>query len=207
MLSLFRGYKPDWLYELLPYLYVAAGILTILILWNAMAIFSGCMLIIAGMIVWTMRKNYRKTLPSEKKANESKTDPGMVNITWRQSFSSGNKRIDDQHRSLFTEANELIDAITNHQPNAVINQTMRELIRDIQTHFRTEEEILEKLAPEIVESHKAMHAKLLEETLALADRVLRKNASPRELIGFLVFDVITNHLVREDSRFFPAIKR
>ena len=205
MFSVFQGYKPDWFYKKIPYLYVAAGIMTILVLKNAMAVFSGGMLITAGVTVWSLRKRNREALPSSNIANKDEKDPGLIHVVWRQSFASGHKIIDDQHRSLFTGANELIDVITNHQPSLVINAAMRELIKDIQTHFRTEEEILEKLAPGIIASHKAIHAQLLEETRALADRVLQKQASPRDLIGFLVFDVISNHLVREDSGFFPAI--
>ena len=108
--------------------------------------------------------------------------------------------------SLDNTFNELIDKITSHQTNAVINGTMRELIKEIQHHFTTEEQILDQHAPKIAESHKKIHAQLLEETRELAYRVLNKDASPRDLIGFLVFDVISNHLVREDSGFFHAIK-
>jgi hemerythrin-like metal-binding protein len=205
MFSVFRGYQPDWLYKKLPYLYISAGVLTILVLRNAMAFFSGFMLISAGMIVWSIRNKYRETLPSASVSNENNSDQ-LIHVIWRQSFNSGLIIIDNQHRSLFTKANELIDAITNHHPNLVINTTMRELIKDIQYHFKTEEEILEKLAPSIVASHKEIHAQLLEETRTIADRVLNKDATPRELIGFLVFDVISNHLIREDSEFFPVIK-
>ncbi len=205
MFSTFKGYTPNWLYQLPPYLYILAGILTIFILKNAMAVFSGCMLIAAGVTVWRLRKSSREVLPSANIASKDEKDTGLLHIVWRQGFASGHKIIDDQHRSLFNDANELIEVITNHQPSLVINATMRELIKDIQTHFRTEEEILEKLAPGIVASHKAIHAQLLEETRTLADRVLHKQASPRDLIGFLVFDVISSHLVREDSGFFQAI--
>ncbi len=170
-----------------------------------MAVFSGGMLITAGVTVWSIRKEKREALPSENLADKEEKDQGLIHVTWRENFKSGHFMIDNQHRSLFTKANELIDAITNHHQNLVINTTMRELIKEIQTHFRTEEQVLEKFAPKIAESHKLIHAKLLEETRALADQVLNREASPRELIGFLVFDVISNHLVREDSGFFQAI--
>lgn len=197
MSSLFRYYNPNWLYTLPPYLYIVLGILTILTLWNAMAVFSGCMLIMAGVIVWRMRLGY-KDLPEIDK--ENKKHKGLVYICWRQSFNTGHKIIDDQHQSLFIKANELIDAITISQTNIiVINEALSELIRDIQTHFRTEEGFLEKFAPGIVESHKAKHTELFQKTCEIVDRVRHKNVSPRELIGFLVFDVITNHLIKEDS--------
>ncbi len=206
MFSFFRCFKPNWLYTLLPYLYIGVGILTILTLWNAMAIFSGCMLILAGVIVWRMRSGY-KDIQEIDKEHKSRKKESLVHVSWRQSFSAGHKIIDDQHQSLFIEANEIIDAITNRQMNIVMNEALSELIRNIHTHFKTEEEYLEKLAPGIVELHKAKHTELLNKTQVVVDRVRHKNVSPRELIGFLVYDVIANHLIMEDSTWQEMINQ
>lgn len=205
MFDLFRMYKPKWLYESLPYIYIAAGVLTILLLWNFIAMFSGGMLIAAGATVWSIRQKYRKEPPARQAAGPKKNENGLVRIVWRPGFNSGHKTIDDQHQALFADANKLVDAITKRQPSAIINESMRELARNIQSHFKTEEAILEKLAPGIAAPHKALHTQLLAEMTALAERVVQKTATPSELIGFITFDVITNHIVREDAKFFPAI--
>jgi hemerythrin-like metal-binding protein len=205
MFNLFNAYKPDWLYKMLPYLYIAAGILTFLALKNAIAFFSGLILVTAGITVWSQRTSNKERSLSANRSDENDNNH-LIHVIWRQSFNSGHIIIDQQHRDLFIKANELIDKITNQSPDIVINTTMRELIKEIQYHFKTEEEILEKFAPKIVSSHKAIHAQLLGDTRELADRVINNVASPRELIGFLVFDVISNHLVKEDSGFFEAIK-
>jgi hypothetical protein len=57
---MFRSYKPEWLYEALPYLYVLAGIATIANLGNALSMFSGGLLISAGVFIWWMRRNSRQ---------------------------------------------------------------------------------------------------------------------------------------------------
>lgn len=206
MFNLFRGHKPQWLYESLPYIYIATGVLTFLHLRNVIAFLSGCMLITAGAMVWSIRHKYRKEPPAAITADLSKTDAGLVSIVWRQSFNSGHKTIDDQHQVLFADANNLVDAVTKRQPSAIINEALRKLVRNIQTHFRTEEAVLEKLAPGIAASHKALHMQLLAEMTAMAERVVQQTAAPRDLIGFITFDVITNHIVREDAKFFPMIK-
>ena len=41
MLGIFKTRKPKWLYESLPYVYIASGVLTFLLLRNAIAFFSG----------------------------------------------------------------------------------------------------------------------------------------------------------------------
>ena len=56
----FRGHKPDWLYEILPYVYLIGGVLTILTLKNFMGTFSGLLLVSAGAAVWSLRRSYRR---------------------------------------------------------------------------------------------------------------------------------------------------
>jgi len=199
------GNRPKWFYRLLPYLYAAAGVLTMLVLRNGLAIFSGCMLVTAGGIVWYMRRSYKEAATARN--IQTRNNPGLIDIVWRPGFNSGNRLIDDQHRSLFSVANRLTDEITNHQPEPMIKETIRELIQDIQAHFKAEEEILEKAAPGIAESHKAIHAQLIKEVGEIANRVVHRISSVRELIGFVLYDVIANHLTQEDTKFFPLIKK
>lgn len=45
-----------------------------------MVIFSGGMLIAAGVTVWSLRKSYRKELPSANTANKDEKDPGLIHI-------------------------------------------------------------------------------------------------------------------------------
>jgi hemerythrin-like metal-binding protein len=204
MFDRLQGNRPDWLYHSLPYFYAAAGVLTILLLRNGLAIFSGCLLITAGGMVWFMRRNHKEAAKARNMHNRTK--PGLIDIVWRPSYNSGSKLIDDQHRSLFAVANQLTDEITNHKPDQEIKETIRELIQDIQTHFKAEEEILEKAAPTIAVSHKAVHARLLKEVGEIVDRVTRRISPVRELIGFVLVDVIADHLTDEDTKFFPLLK-
>jgi hypothetical protein len=53
-------YKPAWLYESLPYFYIAAGLLTFTSLKHPAALFSSVLLIVAGILVWHMRRTHRR---------------------------------------------------------------------------------------------------------------------------------------------------
>ncbi|HAL37025.1 MAG TPA: hypothetical protein DCP03_02450 [Polaromonas sp.] len=63
-------YKPMWLYERLPYLYVAAGGVTIATLENAISLFSGGLLIMAGVHVWKMRRTDRRKIKIARQLRE-----------------------------------------------------------------------------------------------------------------------------------------
>ena len=55
-------YRPVWLYESLPYLYIAAGAITIAALPHPIALLSGCLLTAAGACVFKMRMGERRDL-------------------------------------------------------------------------------------------------------------------------------------------------
>ena len=55
-------YRPVWLYESLPYLYVAAGAITIAALPHPISLLSGCLLTTAGACVFKMRMGERRDL-------------------------------------------------------------------------------------------------------------------------------------------------
>ena len=57
-----KSYKPAWLYESLPYLYTAAGAVTIATLQHPISLFSGALLIVAGVHVFKMRMGERRDL-------------------------------------------------------------------------------------------------------------------------------------------------
>lgn len=57
---MFSFHKPDWLYETLPYIYVVEGIATIANLGNTLSLFSGGLLISAGVFIWWMRRSSRQ---------------------------------------------------------------------------------------------------------------------------------------------------
>jgi len=59
-----RSHKPDWVYELLPFLYIVGGVLAIIFLPSALGTLSGWLLVIAGGLVWAMRRSYRRGFTS-----------------------------------------------------------------------------------------------------------------------------------------------
>jgi hypothetical protein len=50
---------PNWLYGALPFGYILVGGATIFSLQGNLAIVSGVLLIVAGIIIWNLRREYR----------------------------------------------------------------------------------------------------------------------------------------------------
>jgi hypothetical protein len=51
---------PNWLYELLPYLYAVAGFATASYLDTPVGYVSGFLLLLTACLIWLMRRDYRQ---------------------------------------------------------------------------------------------------------------------------------------------------
>ena len=126
----------------------------------------------------------------------------LVQLTWKESFCSGNHLIDQQHESLFRTSNELLEAILQSQPEEEITSLLARLMKEVSQHFHDEESILKKITfPGIVE-HNAEHSKLLAKGLELSRGFNDSEHSLGYLFQFLVLDVVMGHLLKSDIEYF-----
>ncbi len=207
----FRVHKPDWLYESLPYLYAAAGFIVALTLPGGAAKFSGLLLISAGGSVWKVRRDYRRRAvreQAEQRARELEVEEenegsSLVQIFWRSSFEVGHPLIDRQHRRLFVLGNMLINALMMKQSKDDIELMMSELVDDISQHFKSEEEVMASFNVPLSEEHKNIHRMLLAQVQSLQLRFHEGRLSVSELVGFIAYDVVSQHIIKEDLKFAP----
>jgi hypothetical protein len=59
MLKLLTKWKPDWLYEVMPYIYSVAGLAAILHFGTPAGYGAGALLLMAAFLIWIMRKENR----------------------------------------------------------------------------------------------------------------------------------------------------
>lgn len=207
---LFSGRKPAWLYEALPYVYLVAGVMTIIMVGSAGGTISGLLLVSAGATVWKMRRDYRSRRVQKairaRAAARTTTNEGaaLVNLVWRPSFKVGHELIDRQHRMLFSIGNDLINAIMTKRSAGHIQLITDDLVKEITEHFRTEEEILASSNSPLSDAHRAMHAAMLARINDLLAKFRHGQVPASELIGFIAYDVIAEHITKEDLKFAPA---
>lgn len=131
----------------------------------------------------------------------------FVNLTWDKSFESGNREIDSQHLSLLNTSNELlacmIDDIDAYQCLALLDT----LIDHVKMHFESEESILRDLKFSDIEGHAKIHAQLLTKLLALRNSLPHNPHAIGDVFSFISVDIIRNHLILEDTKFFSLFKK
>ena len=200
---------PGWLYEALPYVYLASGILVMFYLDNIWGMFSGVVLVLVGAAVSIMRIFYRRgqngegTSEGDNKTMEIETlESGSLQLVWNKKYESGNSGIDMQHKGLFEICNKLLDAIHEKEGRGVLMSLTDNLLDHVKSHFSSEEALMESWGHPLTEEHKVAHHALLEKALGLREKLENGNLMYHDVFSFFVNDLVLKHIVEEDRKFF-----
>lgn len=197
-----NSYKPAWLYESLPYLYVVSGIVTILAVGNSIAVLSGSMLLSAGGVIWHMRRTYRRGRESEAARAPEKA---LVPLVWRAAFETAHPTIDAQHRDLFTRGNELVALVVEGHSQGDIELKLYELFWELEAHCDMEERIMAREGTPLSPEHLRLHRDLLERAKRLRGAYHDNEIGLAEVIRFVAYDVLIRHVVHDDAELRPAV--
>ena len=202
------GVIPTAIYTALPHLYVLAGVLTFYLLRNSFAAFSAFAWVSAACIIWVRRYQYRAPfirsggridLPTV--IDDEGTTEETIQILWKSSFECGHALLDAQHRRLFGLGNELVKAVVAKKLPGDIAWLLDVLINHITDHSCAEEAVLAKARHPVCKEHQELHRALLNKAVELRNRYGHGEVLTSDLVGFIVRDVITDHIAKEAVEF------
>jgi hemerythrin-like metal-binding protein len=208
---MWQGRLPDWIYRPLPYLYLGFGTLALILANNILAVWSGIALLTAGVLVWVMRFQYRRHrertwyYATPKEAAGGPSQESSMEICWRRTFETGHAVLDRQHRELFALGNDLVNGVLNDDPAQEIEALFNEVVDHVREHFDTEENVLSAMKHPLAGSHTEIHRALLTRVDEVSAQFKGGRMPSRELANLILFDLIHDHLVKEDSAFFEAL--
>ena len=130
-----------------------------------------------------------------------------MKISWRHVWDSGHSQIDAQHKNLIDLANELLEMTTMQATKEEILFMLDKLIQHTSQHFAYEEHVLRKLNYDKIEDHMVKHQLLIEKALGLRKDFLEDKGYMSTFFSFIIEDVVLKHMIQEDTRFFPTIKK
>jgi hemerythrin len=201
-----KTFLPEPLYESQPYLYMVCGLLAMMSLPNIPATAFGLVLFTSGLVVWQMRNRYRQAIGwgdrkqrsgvQHVRAEVAKT---LYEVSWRDNFKCGHAQLDAQHLRLFGLANELVQAAQRPVAAAALKQMIDDLIEHVKDHFCAEEIYLAQAGQSMSRQHREAHRQLLSQAADRRERFQQGRIAVRELVGFLAYDLITNHVIGEDA--------
>jgi hemerythrin-like metal-binding protein len=126
-------------------------------------------------------------------------------VHWKDSYECGHSLIDDQHRTLFEDANALLLSSQRGAPDVL--SRFDELISHVLGHFSDEERVLRDIGFPGYAAHRRSHMQLADKAMRLREAMILGHHRHEELLEFLLQDVIERHLLVEDQAFFGALAR
>ncbi len=136
------------------------------------------------------------------------SDNTILHLVWHISYACGDPTIDNEHRKLFKLANNLIDsAFTRKEKPKVFESDLERLLAHVSQHFADEEAILARNYYHDLGAHAHSHKMLLEHAQKLRKSALAGGVTIGELVNFLAEEVVAQHMLKTDRKFFPLFSK
>ena len=121
---------------------------------------------------------------------------------WDEMLETGNQKIDNQHKQLFSVLNKLVDSYMEGGGERELDLTLEFLSGYVVKHFADEEEMMIQSKYPDYDTHRQYHKGFKETVAQLTDR-LRQEGASEELVlevGNIVADWLRNHIKGDDFR-------
>ena len=135
------------------------------------------------------------------------TNTGFLHLDWKPEYECNHEMIDSQHKNLFIAGNAIINSFLEKHSDQQIQQQIDDLILELKSHFESEEKIFEQTAYPHISRHKTNHQALIAKANQLNNQFKQNKISVGELLGFIIHDTISEHLLKADKGFFEYLPK
>ncbi len=126
-------------------------------------------------------------------------------VAWTDALSIGIEKIDEQHKGLIVLINDVWRALMSHQAAVDIESIVFDLEDYTKTHFKEEEELLERYGYPGLEAHRESHAFFISKVGELDARIAAGEIVGLELLQFLG-DWLKFHISIVDKQYAEFIR-
>ncbi|AUQ27047.1 diguanylate cyclase [Dickeya zeae] len=127
-------------------------------------------------------------------------DTNLVHLTWHYSYATGHPDVDREHQNLFRQANALLQIILRSGTREEFSQQVSQLIDLLHEHMQHEEQMLREKQHPDVGYHARLHSHLLYRASELLQRFEQQQIGMTELFHYVVYEVITQHMLIDDKK-------
>jgi|WetSurMetagenome_2_1015567.scaffolds.fasta_scaffold1024890_1 hemerythrin len=131
----------------------------------------------------------------------------MAFLEWKEDYSVGIKKIDDQHKKLVAHLNDLFEAMKAGKGREVLDAVLNGLVQYTKDHFATEESLMKLYDFPDYEAHKQKHDKMAEHVIKLKQKVDSGEISnPLQITDFLK-EWLGKHIMSTDKLYGPYLNQ
>lgn len=131
----------------------------------------------------------------------------MALITWDDRLKTGHGRIDGQHQELVEAVNRLHAAMKQGKGKDEVGPTLTFLRDYTMSHFKMEEELMDRHAYPGKDKHRQIHKDLVDQVADLVDRYQKGTATLTLPTMTFLEKWLTDHILGEDYRLAEHLRR
>lgn len=131
----------------------------------------------------------------------------MILVQWKDDYSVGAERVDDEHKALIERINRLYDRLMNEDDPAAVSVFFESLTNVISIHFALEERFLREHGYEKLPQQREDFERLLDEILGLLDEFDRNEETDRENLAARLDGWLSSHSETHDARLGEVFPR
>jgi len=124
----------------------------------------------------------------------------MAQIEWKDEFNLGNAAVDEEHKQLIEQINQIYDQIAMPMDVLTIESLLAELQADISAHFALEELLMEQSGYAEFEAHRRDHERLLDDINDLIFQFEEDPEAGKKLLKSTLSDWFGVHFNGFDAR-------
>lgn len=122
-------------------------------------------------------------------------------IEWSEKYSTGVEIFDNEHKILVSIINRLNRAMEEGKGGNIISDIVNELVDYTGTHFRHEEQLMEKFGYETYQDHKKIHVDFVNQVLKVKNDIATGRVTvSTDLMEFLK-DWLLKHIMGTDKEY------
>jgi len=127
-------------------------------------------------------------------------------VPWSDTYRTGIRLIDNDHRSLFSTVNALHEKIENKAPVAELRQVTGELLRYANEHFEREEQLMFQYGYPALSAHRKKHHDFIRMVYAIR-KIEHDNPDRLDFDRLLAFLAgwLKRHIMGEDRGYIPYL--
>jgi hemerythrin-like metal-binding protein len=127
----------------------------------------------------------------------------MALMTWNDSFSTGVRAMDEQHKGLVNTLNELHAAMLSGEDKAAAGPLLDRLVKYTHEHFVAEEVLMTKSHYPRLLAHTTKHRDLTGQVETFVGRYQRGELSLNVDLLMFLRDWLITHIQKEDREYGP----
>lgn len=125
----------------------------------------------------------------------------MEYLEWSDKYNLNNERLDNDHKQLLKITNRLTQRAGASNNSEILTESLYQLLRFIESHFKTEEEIMLKNNCKEYEKHKQLHNEFHKNIAKFCHQAMKQQTPITHDLLTLLQHWITRHIVEENAIF------